>query len=155
MKAKSLDRVIVLTSIAGILLSTYALYVEMAIETHPGYKALCDISEYASCSRVLSSEFSKGFGLLPKDTSLEIPNCIYGIVFYCLIIFLTTFDQLLVARLLLLVTASSIPMCVYLAYLLAFVLHDLCIVCVSTYIVNGALTVLVYKKMKALTAKKK
>ncbi|XP_075978412.1 vitamin K epoxide reductase complex subunit 1-like protein 1 [Anticarsia gemmatalis] len=155
MKPKVLDRVIVFTSIVGILLSTYAMYVEMAVESQPGYKALCDISEYASCSRVLSSEFSKGFGLLPEESPLKVPNCIYGIIFYCLIIFLSTFDQLLVARLLFVGCLSSVAMCFYLAYLLAFVLHDLCVVCISTYIVNGLLTALVYKKTKALAAKKK
>ena len=56
MEPKRLNRVIVLTCILGILLSTYALYVEMAVEARPGYTALCDISEFASCSRVLSSE---------------------------------------------------------------------------------------------------
>uniref|UniRef100_A0A2H1W9H5 vitamin-K-epoxide reductase (warfarin-sensitive) n=1 Tax=Spodoptera frugiperda TaxID=7108 RepID=A0A2H1W9H5_SPOFR len=155
MKPKSLDRAIALTSIVGILVSTYALYVEMAIETHPGYKAACDIAEFASCSRVLSSEFSKGFGLLAEESTLKIPNCIYGTIFYCLIIFLSTFDQVLVARMLFFVAVSSLPMCVYLAYLLAFVLHDLCVVCVSTYIVNFTLTILTYKKMKALASKKK
>lgn len=129
MKAKTLDRVIVFTNIVGILISTYALHVEMAIESQPGYKALCDISEYASCSRVLSSEFSRGFGLAAEESSLKVPNCIYGIAFYCLMIFLSTFDQLVVARLLLILASLSVVMCVYLAYLLAFVLFDLCIVC--------------------------
>ncbi|KAJ8731397.1 hypothetical protein PYW07_004561 [Mythimna separata] len=155
MQTKRLNRFVVLTSITGILLSTYALYVEMAVEARPGFSALCDIGEYASCSRVLSSEYAKGFGIIPKESPLRIPNPVYGIMFYCLIIFLTTFDQLFVGRLLFLIAVSSIPMCVYLAYLLAFVLHDVCVVCISTYIVNFTLVILAYKKMKAMAAKKK
>ncbi|CAB3261390.1 unnamed protein product [Arctia plantaginis] len=131
------------------------MYVEMAVESQPGYKALCDISERASCSRVLSSKYAKGFGLLSSESSLKVPNCIYGIVFYSLVIFLSTFEQLLVTRVMFVFALSSIATSLYLAYLLAFVLYDFCVVCVSTYIVNGVLTALVYKKMTALSAKNK
>lgn len=54
---KGNQRSIVAVAIAGIFVSTYALYVEMAAEIRPGYKALCDISEHASCSRVLTSKW--------------------------------------------------------------------------------------------------
>ncbi|KAM3965249.1 vitamin-K epoxide reductase isoform 2-T3 [Aphomia sociella] len=155
MKNKRQDRSIILTAIVGVLISTYALYVEMAAEAHPGYKALCDISEYASCSRVLTSEYSKGFGFLPKDLKLEIPNCIYGIVYYCLIIFLTTFNHLAWVRLQFVLTLTALASSFYLGYLLAFVLRDVCIVCISTYFVNGALVRLVYMKNKSLTQKNK
>ncbi|CAH2048581.1 unnamed protein product, partial [Iphiclides podalirius] len=93
MKARGYDRAVVATAIIGILLSTYALYVEMAAEANPDYKAFCDLSEHASCTRVLTSEFSKGFGFFWEDSSLEVPNCVYGIVFYCTIIFLSTFER--------------------------------------------------------------
>lgn len=137
---KGNQRSIVAAAIAGIFVSTYALYVEMAAEIRPGYKALCDISEHASCSRVLTSKwvynwtniavfrvnlrdnirpepyktvryvtvirfnscscltklidlltfcrYSKGFGLIPEDSPLVVPNCVYGVIFYCLMIFL-------------------------------------------------------------------
>ncbi|XP_030040871.1 vitamin K epoxide reductase complex subunit 1 isoform X2 [Manduca sexta] len=153
MELKNVARALTLTCILGIFLSTYALYVEMAVEIKPGYKALCDISEHASCSKVLSSKYAKGFGLMNDDSALKIPNCIYGTIFYCLMIFLTTFDQLLVVRFQFLLGAASILMCVYLAYLLAFVLHDFCLVCVSTYVVNGFLVYFTTKKMRLLSRK--
>lgn len=56
MGLKSYNRAITVTSVFGVLISTYALYVEMAVEARPGYKALCDLSERASCSRVLTSK---------------------------------------------------------------------------------------------------
>ncbi|CAH0585778.1 unnamed protein product [Chrysodeixis includens] len=155
MKPQNLNRAIVGASLLGILISTYALNVEMSIQAKPDYKAFCDITEKISCSKVLNSEYAKGFGLLPNESPLKIPNCIYGIIFYCLSIFLSTFDQLQVVRIQLLLSLCTIPMCVYLAYLLAFVLHDFCVVCVSTYIINALLTVLTFKKMKALSTKQK
>ncbi|XP_052758508.1 vitamin K epoxide reductase complex subunit 1 isoform X2 [Galleria mellonella] len=155
MNIKRVDRLIITTAIVGVLVSTYALYVEMIAEARPGYKALCDISEYASCSRVLTSQYSKGFGLLPKELKMDVPNCIYGIIFYCLIIFLTTFNHLAWVRLQLLLTLTGLASSFYLAYLLAFVLRDVCVVCISTYFVNGALVRLVYQKNKILSEKNK
>ena len=35
----------------------------------------------------------------------------------------------------------------YLGYILAFVLRDLCIVCASTYVINVAITYLVYRRL--------
>ncbi|KAL0883224.1 hypothetical protein ABMA27_016654 [Loxostege sticticalis] len=155
MAIKGHSRAIIATSIMGVLVSTYALYVEMAAEARPGYKAMCDFSEYASCSRVLTSEYSKGFGIIPKESALEVPNCIYGIMFYCLVIFLGTYDNIGVVPLQLVLVFTSCLSSVYLAYLLAFVLHDFCIVCVSTYFINGTLLTLVYKKNKAIMQKSK
>ena len=45
----------------GILLSVYALYVELQKERNPNYVALCDINEQMSCSRVLTSEYVQFF----------------------------------------------------------------------------------------------
>ncbi|CAK1580201.1 unnamed protein product [Parnassius mnemosyne] len=153
MKTKGYDRAIVATSILGILVSTYALYVEMAAEARPDYKALCDLSEHASCTRVLTSEFSKGFGFAWEDSSLEIPNCVYGTLFYCIMIFLSTFEHPVIVRIQFLLSLAAIASSVYLAYLLLFVLFDFCIVCVSTYLINGMLVVFVNKKKLLISAK--
>ncbi|CAG9786689.1 unnamed protein product [Diatraea saccharalis] len=155
MKTLQRSRAIIATGILGVIVSTYALYVEMAAESKPGYKALCDISEYASCSRVLTSEYSKGFGIIPKESALEVPNCIYGTLFYCFMIFLATFDHIGVIRLQLILAFAACTSSVYLGYLLAFVLRDVCVVCISTYFINGLLFWLVYKKYKSLMKKTK
>ncbi|XP_045497927.1 vitamin K epoxide reductase complex subunit 1 [Colias croceus] len=153
MSINSINRGLVSAGILGIFLSTYALYVEMAAEARPGYKALCDISERASCSRVLTSEYSKGFGIVAKNSAFEVPNCVYGILFYCIMIFLSTYDNLLAVRLQVFLGVSSVISCVYLAYLLIFVLGDFCIVCVSTYFVNAAITYASFKKHSAMKSK--
>ncbi|XP_068633584.1 vitamin K epoxide reductase complex subunit 1-like protein 1 [Battus philenor] len=153
MGIKGIDRAIIVTSLAGILVSMYALYVEMAAEARHDYKALCDLSEHASCTRVLTSEFSKGFGFSSEDSSFYIPNCVYGIVFYCTIIFMTTFEHAAIIRLQLLLCLGSIIASLYLAYLLLFVLLDFCVVCVSTYVINGMLVFFVNKKKNVLSHK--
>ncbi len=52
-------------AVLGFVLSAYALYVEVAKTTDTGYVAACDINAWVSCSRVFSSPYGKGFGLLP------------------------------------------------------------------------------------------
>ena len=57
--AVKVPRLIVATSalagVLGILLSVYAYHVETAHEADPTFKALCDISETMSCTKVFSS----------------------------------------------------------------------------------------------------
>ncbi|XP_039753697.1 vitamin K epoxide reductase complex subunit 1-like protein 1 [Pararge aegeria] len=155
MKGKQLNRAIITISLLGVLLSTYALYVELLAELRPGYKAMCDISEHASCSRVLTSKYAKGLGLVPEGSPFKVPNCVYGIIFYCIIIFLTTYDHVQVVQIQLGISAASLLICVYLAYLLIFVLQDFCLVCVTTYVLNIANTVLLKNKYSLLTTKNK
>ncbi|KOB79498.1 putative Vitamin K epoxide reductase complex subunit [Operophtera brumata] len=68
---------------------------------------------------------------------------------------ITTFEQSVVARLQFFSAVTSVASCVYLAYLLAFVLHDFCIVCVSTYVINGFLVYFTWKKTTILALKNK
>ncbi|XP_046965817.1 vitamin K epoxide reductase complex subunit 1-like protein 1 [Vanessa cardui] len=153
MQITGLNRGVIATCLLGILLSTYALYVEMAAEMKPGYKALCDISEHASCSKVLTSKYGKGLGIIPKDSPFKLPNCVYGIMFYCIMIFLTTFNVTSVVKVQIGLSITSLATCVYLAYLLIFVLRDFCVVCVSTYLLNIIIAILLNKKHNGLLTK--
>ena len=55
----------VILCMMGLLLSLYALHVETQASLDPEYVALCDISSLSlSCSKVLSSSYGKGFGLV-------------------------------------------------------------------------------------------
>ncbi|XP_050682186.1 vitamin K epoxide reductase complex subunit 1-like protein 1 [Leptidea sinapis] len=155
MAVQRINRLTIVAAIVGILVSTYALYVELVAEANPTYKALCDISERASCSKVLTSKYSKGFGFAAEGSALKVPNCVYGIIFYCLMIFLSTLNHTIAGNLQLLLCSTSLLTCLYLAYLLAFVLKDFCVVCVSTYFVNISITILVYMKRKIIMNKQK
>ncbi|XP_011668383.1 vitamin K epoxide reductase complex subunit 1-like [Strongylocentrotus purpuratus] len=129
--------------IAGILLSFYALYVELSKEHNPDFQAMCDLSGTISCSKVFTSKYGKGFGIigqiLGEDNILNQPNSIYGIIFFCLQIALAMVFSYSASILLLLTSVVSVIGCFYLAYILMFVLEDACLVCISTYVVNAAL----------------
>lgn len=131
--------------VCGFLISAYSTYVKQQVSMDPGnYRALCDLSQHASCSKVLTSAFSQGFGiagrLFGKTSPLNMANTTVGIIFYSILFGLTcawnrTWARKLSVALCLLATLSS----VYLAYILIFILADFCVVCVSTYAVNVAL----------------
>ena len=69
----------------------------------PEYTALCDISSLQmSCSKVFTSKYGKGFGLvsliLPDDHPANQPNSVYGIVFYSLILLMSFLNFRFIAR---------------------------------------------------------
>ena len=66
--------------------------------------AFCDISHLQmSCSKVFSSKYGRGFGLvsliLPEDHPLNQPNSVYGIIFYSLFLLLSFLNLRFIARL--------------------------------------------------------
>lgn len=144
---------LILSSI-GIALSLYALYVEVSKESDGNYQAMCDISPSMSCSKVFTSKYGRGFGivgeLLGHDHILNQPNSIPGILFYLLVIILGEIKNLRAAKVQRILLFFSNFMSLYLAYLLYFVLHDFCVVCVSTYIVNLLLTVCGFRRVTVL-----
>ncbi|XP_067121083.1 vitamin K epoxide reductase complex subunit 1-like protein 1 [Centruroides vittatus] len=127
----------------GLVLSFYAYHVETKKEKDKKYRAMCDISGHMSCSAVFNSRYGKGFGIMGslfgEKSILNQPNSIYGIIFYTLQLILGEINQPYAARLYLGFAIISIVGSVYLAYILAFILHDFCVVCVATYVLNAAL----------------
>ncbi|CAH0381002.1 unnamed protein product [Bemisia tabaci] len=130
----------------GISLSIYALYVEVSKKHNPNYVALCDVSEHMSCSNVLNSSFSTGFGIFSKDSMLNQPNSLFGIIFYSTFFLLSYLNFKIVSKLLIILAVVSNISSVYFACILIFILKDFCLVCVSTYFVNvGLLFCSIYK----------
>ncbi len=127
--------------LAGVFLSFYALYVEYKATLDSSYVAVCDISAKISCSKVFLSEHGKIFsflGLIPKHSVLDQPNSLYGIAFYAFYgILYKFFSQSQVIRdFLLFLSVLALVLSAYLSYILTAVLHDICVVCYSTYLVN-------------------
>lgn len=105
------------------------------------YTALCDLGSYMSCSKVLSSSYSKilsHWNIVPKSSPLNIPNAAIGLIFYIV----GVFHKLIVRSiplgkyLWLFAATLSVTFSLFLAYVLKFILQDFCLVCVSSYIVN-------------------
>ncbi|XP_030880188.1 vitamin K epoxide reductase complex subunit 1 isoform X2 [Leptonychotes weddellii] len=80
--------------LAGLVLSLYALHVKAARARDRDYRALCDVGTAISCSRVFSSRWGRGFGLvehvLGQDSILNQSNSIFGCIFYTLQLLLVT-----------------------------------------------------------------
>ncbi|XP_061162462.1 vitamin K epoxide reductase complex subunit 1-like protein 1 [Saccostrea echinata] len=157
--SKTSKTVILLCCAVGTLLSVYALYVEINAEHDKNYRASCDISPSVSCSKVFKSRWGKGFGLIGlligDDHPLNLPNSVFGIVFYTLQIALTFSSSPVLASLQFYMSALSNVASVYLGYILYFILKDLCVVCMSTYITNAVILVAIYNKNKAMQEAKK
>jgi vitamin-K-epoxide reductase (warfarin-sensitive) len=121
----------------------YALHVETRRAADPEYRALCDISESMSCSRVFNSPYGRGFGIVGRvlghDHPLNAPNSVFGIAVYAAMLLLGGRRSAAGARNELLVTVAVCLGSAYLGYILVVVLQDICVVCMSTYVVNAAL----------------
>ncbi|XP_062485969.1 vitamin K epoxide reductase complex subunit 1 [Pezoporus occidentalis] len=126
--------------VAGVALSLYALHVERARAREPGFRALCDLGEAVSCSRVFGSRWGRGLGLveplLGRDSAANVPNGAVGVGFYLLQGILGPVRGRGASWLLLASSVASALASLWLAAILAFVLHDLCLVCLSTYGLN-------------------
>ncbi|XP_038056217.1 vitamin K epoxide reductase complex subunit 1-like protein 1 [Patiria miniata] len=129
--------------LVGTVLSIYALYVETSKESNPDYTAMCDIGKSISCSKVFTSKYGRGFGIvgsiLGERHILNQPNSIFGILFYILQVVIGQTHTLSATNFLIMTSILSNFGSVYLAYILVVVLEDACLVCISTYIVNALL----------------
>ncbi|KAI5939973.1 vitamin K epoxide reductase complex subunit 1 isoform X1 [Manis javanica] len=145
--------------LAGLVLSLYALHVKAARTQDKDYRALCDLGTAISCSRVFSSSWGQGFGLvehmLGQDSVLNQSNSIFGCIFYTLQLLLGCLRSRWASLLLVLSSLVSLAGSVYLAWVLFFVLYDFCIVCITTYAINIGLMVLSFWDFQGLQGKAK
>ena len=145
----SIKSISLMFSITGMLLSLYALHVETQASKDPEYVAMCDISSLSlSCSKVLTSSYGRGFGvisiLLGDSHPLNQPNSVYGIIFYSIMIIMALLNNKIMSSIQFYMSLSSVIMSLYLAYILYFILGELCPLCVSTYAVNFILFITRY-----------
>jgi vitamin-K-epoxide reductase (warfarin-sensitive) len=126
-------------SLLGVLVALYALYVEHRKAQDETYEALCDTQSF-SCTKVLMSEYGhilSKWGLVKEGSALDVPNPILGLAFYAVVLARAPLGlprDLVVAA-----SLGSLLFSVYLAWVLYAVLHDFCVVCVSSYVCNAAI----------------
>lgn len=139
-------QIVTILCLIGISLSLYAFYVETRKTQDPTYRAACDIGERMSCSRVLTSRWGRGFGLLPSDSILNLPDSIFGLIYYCLSLLLNrSFRSDTIARLRVVLSILTNLGSVYLGYILYFILEDICFVCCGMYLANFLLLICNFK----------
>uniref|UniRef100_UPI00358E1A8E vitamin K epoxide reductase complex subunit 1-like protein 1 isoform X1 n=1 Tax=Myxine glutinosa TaxID=7769 RepID=UPI00358E1A8E len=100
--------------------------------------------------------WGRGFGLveplLGKDSMLNQPNSIFALPFFTLQLLLGMTQSATAALVLMVTAVVASAGCFYLAYLLLFVLHDMCFVCIASYLVTFALLTLDYRRLVHLHA---
>ncbi|KAL3185870.1 hypothetical protein MRX96_028752 [Rhipicephalus microplus] len=145
--------------VVGILVSVYAYIVETRAEEDPNYAPMCDLSPNVSCTKAFNSAYGKGMGLLQhvvgSKSVLVQPNSVYGIIFYVIVFICGVFDGNRWDKLHLALCILSNITSVYLAYILYFILYDLCVVCVTTYVCNALLLIGSWYRPSAVVAKPK
>ena len=137
------SNLVFLLALIGLSISIYAVYIENASSLDNAYHASCDINEVISCSKALLSQQAHIFrylGIIPKDSLLDFPNAVYGIVFYVFVLIISRFmDKLVILMdILLFVSTCSMTLSAYLAYILVQ-MSTICVVCLTTHACNSAI----------------
>jgi protein-disulfide isomerase/uncharacterized membrane protein len=136
-KAKS-SSIRILLAVIGILLCLLGIYNEASIIINPDHKSsLCSFNETFDCSKAALSPYAKFLG---------IPTAGWGASFYLAMIVLEGAPAILFLLSLISVIAS-----LYLFYISATVLHAVCPVCFSQYIVNLLIFAVAFSGAKKLS----
>jgi len=159
---KDMSSVISGAAFVGLMVSFYALYIELEMEraarTGIEFKAACDIGKGMSCSAVLSSKYGKVlslWGLVPHHHWLDVPNALVGGIYFLIALVYPLYKHVPAMRSLFMgVSCVAIAFCAYLAYVLRYVLHDFCLVCVSSYVINLIIFLAALREMTARPARR-
>lgn len=97
----------------------------------PDTRLLCGVV-VAADGRMMSY-----FGLVPHGSPFDQPNAAYGVLFYLAALLHEPLTVIPGRRYLMLAASVlSLGLSAWLGYILRYVLHDLCVVCVTTYVLN-------------------
>eukprot|EP00933_Yihiella_yeosuensis_P014093 TRINITY_DN12761_c0_g1_i2.p1 TRINITY_DN12761_c0_g1~~TRINITY_DN12761_c0_g1_i2.p1 ORF type:complete len:169 (-),score=17.95 TRINITY_DN12761_c0_g1_i2:151-657(-) len=129
--------------ILGIALNIYTMYVESQIAQVPGYVPACNLGSWSSCSKVFTSPYAhilSYWGLVEKGSTLDLSLPQLAIPYFLLLMFYPVARKMsnLMPIVFLGIGIASIGFNVYLACILKFVLKEFCVICASTYFINGS-----------------
>lgn len=151
MSLQRINSLLTFSCLIGLGLSLYAYTVELQLEKNEKYAPMCDISPQMSCSKAFKSQYGKGFGIFEKHSPLYHPNSLFGLMFYSMIATLAQSNSRFTTLFSFIGIGLSNLMSLYFAYILYFILSDLCLVCVGTYIVNVINLILIQFKIKTIS----
>ncbi|XGW18053.1 hypothetical protein V3C99_002562 [Haemonchus contortus] len=152
-KATSATRRALCTLLVGLVVSMYGLYIEIAHEFDFEYTAMCDVSPLVSCTRVLTSKYGMGFGiigpLLGEESALNQRNAFYGVIGYTLLALIQLSHTQCSASI---SYFAGIMMNIMSLYLITVLirLRAVCLVCVTIYTVNALFLYFTIKRRQAL-----
>lgn len=138
--------IIIVISLIGFVLSIILGQVGINTLTDPNYHSFCNINEAFNCEAVALSKYANHFG---------IPNFIYGILYYavllmagcyCLLDKKNSLPNIFVYIFWLSVVSMIIS--IYLFAISLFIIKSKCILCMGVYIVNILLLVVSFMKEK-------
>ncbi|GFH48084.1 hypothetical protein CTEN210_04560 [Chaetoceros tenuissimus] len=166
--------------VIGVVLSLYALYVEhktshkyeqsttttSETSTMGGifgeeeeFKALCDIESIgASCSQVFAlpeGRMLTYFGIVEEGSILDVPNAMLGFLYYTIIFLSESFlpKTSIVKKLTVVMNCMAMSSSIFLGTKL-YQLRELCVLCISTHILNTLLLIYYVKLLMKNTANK-
>jgi len=128
----------------GIVICIYAVNIEKSGK-NPKYKRLCDVNESMSCTLVLTSKYGHMAKLLfnlNEHSIFNMSNAQYGLLFYLGLLCFQFYPFTLLPYydvLFFVATLSSVIASIGLAWILYYILHNFCMICVCMYIINSLL----------------
>eukprot|EP00937_MAST-01D_sp_MAST-1D-sp2_P002501 g2501.t1 len=147
----------------GIAASAYAVYVESQLTEMPGYQAACDFNAWFSCTKVFKSKYGhilSYWGLVEKGGDWDYSDGALGLVLnsgyflYPILRFIPYRQHLYFG-----VSIGACLFSLYFGSILAFVLKDFCVVCVTVYSCNVLHLIMSYREYQkpepALVKRKK
>ncbi len=118
-------------ALLGLGASLTATYTHYQLLANPGYLSFCDVSATISCSQVYSSRFGSVAG---------VPVALFGAIFFVFALLLAAAAlmasrevQESVAGYLFAASTIGLSVVIYLGYASFAVLHQVCLVCLTTY----------------------
>lgn len=124
----------------GLVASTYAVYLERNAGNE-GFNPFCNLGEGRNCLTAVTSEYShllRHFGVVQAGSLWDVSNAVIGLLYYGTILGypLRPYAHFFRRNVYLVLSLFASVTSLYLGCILFFVLKDLCVVCITTHVVN-------------------
>jgi len=125
----STNTMIALLALIGLLIATYMIYAKTRKSKNTHYRAICDLSDRVSCTKVFETKYSRLLG---------VPNALLGGIMYFTIFILANLGYPSAVTI---ISGLGVLMSAYLAYGLVKE-KIVCIMCIASYVITCAIFIL-------------